>query len=560
MLLALNHKCCVARCGRRHDRRGGRRSAEISEIAAQRAYRVGAIADLDTPNLMYTRDRLDRIITVMDMADLRNARTTVLKAARPVNFEGIPDLISWQIRPRRDPDVNRDGSVGRQSRLPGDSARCPRPASRSRVHAWRAGFPAPPAGALFTGAASPARSRGDFAKNVLKSEPKLVCSVGILAEGREVERRISRRFSHLLRGRNVARKRRGPNLFEVMSKAPQGEVRRRRAGLLSSLLGRETRPTCSPMIVAQPLTEEEAAAELAAQREAEVAAKRAAEEERRLREENEKAREDARQARKAAKLAERGQREEARRRAAAEAAATGAGHPGVAILRIASRRLVMSFNAKGCAIGVACLGVVLLAAYSLGRRSITNPEGHGLTPALSMTMPAESSDTPRPPADRKPGVKPEAATARPSNPDLSELMRVPHSPRGTLVNPNQPASVEPPAPQAAPPIENLNYLQIESFGVTRTRSSEQLKDDVASVRKFLAERGIRTIARRLNSGGYLLFSEQGLPTGAKGEADRQAFKKRIEDLGREYRKSGGLYEFKDPLFVNHTRVQVGQPG
>jgi hypothetical protein len=57
----------------------------------------------------------------------------------------------------------------------------------------------------------------------------------------------------------------------------------------------------------------------------------------------------------------------------------------------------------------------------------------------------------------------------------------------------------------------------------------------------------------------LLFGEQGLQIGPKGEADRQAIRKKIQDLGKEYRKSGGLYEFKDPLFVSYVRTQAGQP-
>ena len=101
----------------------------------------------------------------------------------------------------------------------------------------------------------------------------------------------------------MARTRRGPNLFEVMSKAPQGQVQRPRPGLLASLLGRNDQRTTSPAaMVAQPLTEEEAVAELAARRASEDAAKLARQEEERSRQEARAAKDEAKRTRQAAKL------------------------------------------------------------------------------------------------------------------------------------------------------------------------------------------------------------------------------------------------------------------
>ena len=148
-----------------------------------------------------------------------------------------------------------------------------------------------------------------------------------------------------------------------------------------------------------------------------------------------------------------------------------------------------------------------------------------------------------------------------SNPDLSELLKVPAARRANLVAPNQPAAVAKPAPApppSGPAPETLNYLQIESFNVTRYRSGDQLKEDVDAVRAFLDQRGVKTTARRLGN-GYALFSEQGFPPGSQHEAQRAAFRKQVEDLGKEYRRSGGLYEFRSPLFVSYATSRGGQP-
>jgi hypothetical protein len=106
--------------------------------------------------------------------------------------------------------------------------------------------------------------------------------------------------------------------------------------------------------------------------------------------------------------------------------------------------------------------------------------------------------------------------------------------------------------------ENLNYLQVESFRISRDRSGEQLARDVTEVRQFLAEKGVRTFARR-KSNGYVLFAEQGFEPGKEAATTRETFRRRMESLGLEYRKAGGLYQFKGCLFVSYASTQTGDP-
>jgi hypothetical protein len=113
-------------------------------------------------------------------------------------------------------------------------------------------------------------------------------------------------------------------------------------------------------------------------------------------------------------------------------------------------------------------------------------------------------------------------------------------------------------PPADPASENLNYLQIESFMITRHRSGDVVAADLANARRFLADRGIETFARQ-HSNGFVLYTMQGFPMEGESAARREALKRRVEELGREYRRSGGLYEFKGCHFVSHSRATAGRP-
>ena len=351
----------------------------------------------------------------------------------------------------------------------------------------------------------------------------------------------------------MARSKRG-TLFEVMNKAPQGQVVRRRPSLFP---WRRVQKTVGP-IVAEPLTEEEAAAELAARREAELAAIRARQEAAQKREAARQARlEEKRLKQESRRLRRAAQVQQLREYAAVtpDSASDAPWRPPVLLSR---GRLLFSLSVSGCAVCLASVCLLLLGAYSLGRHRAGVPGGsNGVTSVAAVNSNLQSPLLVDRPAE-KPTLK-----SPPANPDLSELLKTPAARRETPVAANQPAAVSAVPPTmgeaaVSPDREKLNYLQIESFRITRERSGEQLREDVAAVRAFLAARGVQTVARRL-SNGYVLFSEQGFPAGPEHESARAAFRRKIEELGKEYRAAGGAYRFKDTLFVSYGVTQTGQP-
>lgn len=365
----------------------------------------------------------------------------------------------------------------------------------------------------------------------------------------------------------VAYKRRGPTLFEVLNKRNVGGSRSpavpvRGAGHHNDATAHRRPASVGPLGgltspvagVAQPMTEEEAATELAAARQAAEQARReaeAAEQAKKARLEARRAeKEELRRARQAAKVA----RLEARRIEAERRAANPAAYPSRRIPLTTSTALLFA----GAAVAVGIVG------YSLGRgRGGSKPE---LATVVAVTDSAPSASH-RSPLGKSKVAPPEVKTAVArevaggQNADLEHMLQS-ASPKGEAaqVALNKSAGVEPSsgASVAAALPENLNYLQIESFRVTRERDSEQLARDVADAREFLLQRGIRTFARR-KSNGFVLFAEQGYPSSKEHAASREAFRRKIESLGLEYRKQGGQYQFKGCLFVSYGVTQSGEP-
>lgn len=334
--------------------------------------------------------------------------------------------------------------------------------------------------------------------------------------------------------------RRGPNLFEVMSKAPVSPVVRRAA----IVPWRRAKPSAPAIPVAQPLTEAEANAAIAQQR--------AAAEQRRL---AEQARRDAKiaakEAAKAAKLAAR----EARARART-IALTSSMPPVEGILRPNTPKPLFALNTASFIAVVGLVAAITLGAYTIGKQSANRsaklppaaalgqlPMGSPLLPNASIE-PSPSNSSP---------AAPKPAQAEMPN-DLRQLLE---QPPARAISANKPARMEE-APPAAGPAENLNYLQIESFLITRERSGDQVAADVAHARHFLHSRGISTFARK-RSNGYVLFAQQGFAPAKDQKPKRDAFIRQIQLLGREYRKSGGLYQFKGCLFVSHQATKAGDP-
>lgn len=368
-------------------------------------------------------------------------------------------------------------------------------------------------------------------------------------------------------------RRRNASLFEAMSKAPQNVEPAPARAPAAAFWRRVRQPQAPAMMVAEPLTEEEAQAELAAQRAVRD------EIDRRERDETE-AREAEREARR--KIAQ--EQKEARQRAKqaakqarAAAKVTDAKSPSRPIgptqddvyypfLRAMRGRLVVTLNTMTAMIVAVVVAAVGMGGYFLGHRisdgggrevhqtklagilpSDVSTEDNPLSPIPSMTI--EPTATPK-----KPTVQP------PTTPELKRLLTPKKSP--TPVPAIEMASDEAGGVRANTPKSltldaNLNYLQIETFRVGGDETPERVREDLEAVRKYLAERGIRTIAKR-QSRDYVLFSSQGFPKGPGTASTRAAFAARIEALGQEYRRSGGRYEFKNCYFVAAGHVARGQ--
>jgi hypothetical protein len=353
----------------------------------------------------------------------------------------------------------------------------------------------------------------------------------------------------------MQKKRRGPNLFEVMNKAHLNQPAVRRGGWLSTP-SRQNGYT-PVTTVAQALTEEEAAAELASARIAAEKAKleqeaaestRMARAEQRLLE-----KEELRRAKQAAKLA----RLEAKQRSAEERDAlrlTQMDDPD------ASPSPSLPITASTLMALAGLVAVVAIVGFSLGRGA-GKPADELPKAAAVIPAPKNTHLSPRLPKIPDTSKTKEAGRqlASGENPNLSHLVQKPSSKKDKQVVANQPLASGEIARTGSPNLpENLNYLQIESFLISRDRSGEQVGRDVAEARKFLGDHGVRTFARR-KSNGYVLFAEQGFEPAKDAQATRDAFRHKIEALGLEFRRSGGLYQFKGCLFVSYAATQTGDP-
>lgn len=230
-------------------------------------------------------------------------------------------------------------------------------------------------------------------------------------------------------------------------------------------------------------------------------------------------------------------------------------------VRMIGGRLVLSLGTVGCLVAAAAVCVLLLSSYVVGRKSAGSHTGPA-TAAATINREMPRSPTPLLPALMEGATVPKAEEKQ-ETPDahLSYLLEQPPARRAPVVSANVPAkSVDEPVASSgeAAVAESLHHLQIESFLITRQRNGQEVARDLAEVRRFLAERGVATFARQL-SNGYVLYSQQAFAIAPEAAGQRDAFRKKIESLGREYRKSGGLYEFKGCDFVHQSRTKTGRP-
>ncbi len=286
-------------------------------------------------------------------------------------------------------------------------------------------------------------------------------------------------------------------------------------------------------MVAEPLTEEEASAELAARQAA--------------MEEAERARHEKQQAKLARKAARKAERDAARRIAEELAIAKRGNSDADPIFRVTMGRIALNLSTAASIVVGASICIGLVGAYAAGVR----------VGASGRTDPVKVAALNSKAADGPAGDERSSLAALNGN-DRRVRISPPAKAGAPEVQANAPMEIEtsPPAPADDP--ANYNYLEIQWFGVTRDKSSKQLLAELEDVRRFLREKGIETFARKHPS-GYLLFSADAFPTAPEFRKEKEDFRRRIAGFGREYRQQGGLYDWKDCYFVSYNRAVSGQP-
>ena len=149
-----------------------------------------------------------------------------------------------------------------------------------------------------------------------------------------------------------------------------------------------------------------------------------------------------------------------------------------------------------------------------------------------------------------------ARTAR-RDPDLSVVAAANPvtTPAAAAVRANQPALVTR-LPEMEADAEKLNYLEIQWFDFSG-RHRDKVIQEVRAVQQFLAADGVETVARRV-TGGIRLYSRRGYSMSDADRSARQAFQEKVAELGRAYRRQGGLYEWTDCFFVSYGRATSGE--
>lgn len=366
-------------------------------------------------------------------------------------------------------------------------------------------------------------------------------------------------------------RRKNASLFEAMSKAPQNVEPAPARAPAVAFWRRVRQPQAPAMMVAEPLTEEEAQAELSAQRAVRDEIDRRQRDETAAREAERDARrkiaQEQKEARQRAKHAAKQARAAARAGEAQSSRPIGPTQNEVyyPFLRAMRGRLVVTLNTMTAMIVAVVIAAVGMGGYFLGHRVSNGGTSEPTHTTLAGIVPTTTGDgdtpqSPLPSLAVEPAAKPSKPSVQPpTTPELKRLL----TPR--KIEPTPPAIEPTPggggvranAPTSLTLDASLNYLQIESFLVGGDETPEKVRADLVAVRKYLAERGVRTIAKR-RSRDYVLFSSEGFPKGPEGASARASFAIRIENLGREYRRAGGRYEFKKCYFVSANEVAKGQ--
>lgn len=195
-------------------------------------------------------------------------------------------------------------------------------------------------------------------------------------------------------------------------------------------------------------------------------------------------------------------------------------------LRIRDGRVHIALSPVGGVVAAFGVCLVFLVAYAVGKRAAAG-SGADVPPTMTAMQSAPASVEPQPttPVDS-------AAMAEPSADDgLERLLTVPG---GNAAEPR-------PAP-AQPAAENHKYLWIQSIRAESPAAIAAAKVDAAEIQAFLEREGIPTVVTAVRN-GIIISSREGFSDAASAAADRDAFRQRIEQLGRLYRKQGGRYAF-----------------
>ena len=339
-----------------------------------------------------------------------------------------------------------------------------------------------------------------------------------------------------------------PSLFEVMNKAPEasGPVDHVSRGKWWQRNKADQGPV---QVIAEALTEEEAAEALAAEAEAMAEAAR-----------NAQTREEDRAARKAERKAARAELRQSLLGTLRDRLPDLEGAAPV-LQREDGRVLIAMSNRGGVLIGLGVVAV-LLGTFFMGRWVAGGGEP-ALVQAAAKTNDADSGngrgdlatagiDRYRVPENRS--YRREPLPQNPRDPRRDSPESGTNQP---AIRANEGASIGlvPVSPDAAD--KNLNFLEIQWFD-TRRHGYQKTVDHVREIQQFLADRDVKTFVHRWG-GGIVLRSPVGFPTSDEFSGEREAFRSKIVEYGREYRNAGGLYDWHDCLFVGNDRAEAGQP-
>lgn len=335
-----------------------------------------------------------------------------------------------------------------------------------------------------------------------------------------------------------------PSLFEVMNKAPEASGPSNGHGGRRKIWPRKKENQGPVQVVAEALTEEEAAAALA--EEAEAYAR-----------EQQEARDRADEA--AARKAERKAARKAMR--ASLLASIRDRLPefeGTApVWHREDGRIVISMSQMTGLIALAAVVVLFLGTFFVGRYTVGGPSDPKMVQAAAKTKDAagkpEGADAYLIPSNRT-ARQNSSATQR--DPDLSAFRNPPKQEPTVRVNEGASVTVTS-ANRVFEAEEELNYLEIQWFN-PRNRGEKQIMEDVRDSQRFLAENGVETVAKRWKS-GIILRSVRGIPPSEEYARERNAFQQKVAQLGRAYRDAGGLYEWNDCFFVSASRAASGDP-